>query len=322
VRLLWADRLGGDTVVLLQGLDPAGRPALAEVVDRRVLRTDPLPDPGVPAVRLVEPADPAGDGTVLLVAPAGAEIARPSGDPSGVDLFPVGPGGVATVPAELGDRPAAVLDAGGRIVGSGEVPPAGTLTVARGPLRLVSPDRRAPAGAPPPAALYWAEARMLADRLDDRLGDATPTDVAVLDAATSVTLPGGAAALRSYEVRRDGRTWLVYAVWRDGRPLWVRFDDVAVTRPSEDVLVLRCWLPAERAGILSVRPVDGIELADLEVAAAGPGQRAVRHPWSAPLDGGYVAAYGPEFPTGPGVVRLVDDAGTARPPAPLPAYRP
>jgi hypothetical protein len=312
-RLVWAGRVGADRAVLLQGLDAHGVPMLAEVADGAaglgLLRAEPITDPGIVVVRLAA----APDRAALLVRPGGASVGLL--DSTQVWQDPPVDGVVTVGPGRAGGR-LVVLDLDGRVIGDGPVPAAGTLTAARGPVRLFAPGWQRTGGYPTPQAADYVDGAYLAQQLGGG-----PVEVAVLDQQTKVNVPGGPARPRFYEVRRNGRTYLGSALWLGGRPYCLTLIDAGAA--TSDALVLRCWLPSAREGLVAVVLREGIQLAELRIDTSGPGQRPMRvTPGSPALRGGLTADLGSAFPTGPGLLRLEDYSGQARPSIRLPAYKP
>ncbi|HEY6749452.1 MAG TPA: hypothetical protein VI357_27510 [Mycobacteriales bacterium] len=320
VRLVWAGRVGTDRVVLLQATGSDGTPALAQVADRAgtltLLTTEPIRDPGVSALRLVDPAGPAAR-TLLLARPGAVTVRVLLG--SGLSA-PVPAGGVVDLPGELAGQPVAVLDRDGRVVGDGDLPRPGGLAVVRGDVRLAAAGWDGNVEAP--EARDYAAGRVLGSLLGPGPGRSYPVEVAGIEGVGTLDLRSGRQAEpRFYELHRAGRTYLGWVVWVDGTPHCAHLDDVTDSGVQPDALVLRCALPQERAGLVEVHLHNGIRLSGLRLDAARPGETTVARTFPLPLDNGYVSALD-ALPTGPGRLRLEDVSGQARSPITLPPYEP
>ncbi len=146
-----------------------------------------------------------------------------------------------------------------------------------------------------------------------------PLSVGVLDDSSTVDLPGaGTVRPVLYELRQAGRTYVGWIVWVRDRPECAQVQDIT-DAGQPDAVVVRCALGGD--GLYWVALHEGIRLAGLRLDPAGPGQRVEDSEYAPMLEGGLIGAKSP-LPTGPGQVRLVDDAGRPRPPISLPPYRP
>lgn len=322
--VLWAGDperpTGRATVVLLQGRDAAGSPMLAELAVEgdglRLVRSGRLPDPGIPAVELS--GRPLGE--TLLVVPPDTQWLHLTPTPAEqvVEDHLIDIDGLVHLPANSpGLTPGRYLLARGvgrKLLGEGTGPVEG-LAVPRGQLRAAEPTWRGPAGGVLNDEDLYSSAGVLAGLLDGT----GPVQVALIDNTVTLDLPGGPGEPRLYELRRGGRTWLGSAVWLNRTPYCPRVREITGAVATTGADVLRCWVPPARGGVLSVLLADGVRLAGLTVAAAGPGQRPVTRT-GAPIEGGLVLGFGRDFPTGPGRLTLVDGAGRPRPPLELPAY--
>jgi hypothetical protein len=319
-RLLWAGRVGADRVVVLQALDADGRPTVAEVAGRggtlRLLAVDPILDPGTVVLRLVDPAAGTSDRTLLLPRPGAASVTQLIGN--GV-ANPVPSGGVVVLDGDQGGEPVAVLDRDSRVLGDGLVPPPDRLPVTPDVVRLITPvwDR---GGVRLPRPNDYAAGHLLGTTIDPR--ETAPVGVGVIEDIGALDLPSHQQAEpRFYEVHRAGRTYLGWIVWVGDTPYCAHLDDVTDTGGQPDAIVLRCALPQEHTGLLYVLLHNGIQATGLRLDAARPGERTVAPRWPTPVRERFLTLF-PDFPTGPGLLRLEDHAGLTRPSIRLPAYHP
>jgi hypothetical protein len=302
--VLWAGMLGPARVVVLQAYGPDGRALVAEVGDQdgalTLLEVEPVRDPGVPLLRL---ADPAGrSGTALLARPGGTDVVALAEAPL---PRPVAADGLATDPRDLSGLAVAVLDRDGRVLGDGTVP-TGRLLAERGPVRLASPLALDGMLRFPRPEDLTAGARLAAE-----LPGSGPVTVAVVE-PDGITLGRDHVAVpRFYELVRGGRWWTATELLVDGRSRCLRI----VPGSVPDAVVLRCAVPELDTGVVAVALHRGIRLAGIDL---GGWVRTLPEPAPA----GWVAETGPDFPTGAGTLRLVDDGRQVRPPLPVPAYRP
>lgn len=318
-RTLWAGRIGGARVVVLQARTADG-PAVAQVMDQdgalRLVAADPLTGPAPAALQLVEPV-PLSYRVRLLAAPDtwSVMVYDRSQAAAGGLRGERGDDGLVQVDKVAGDDELAVaLDERDRALTSGQLPAAGHLPTTRGPVTVVR------SGWDPNLT-----GRMAADTvgdgalLADRLGG--PIEIAQLsDNDTGGELTGGRAAFgRFYEVHRGGARYLAWLVAvRQGvqpaRTYCLRLERFTGTGPG--AVVLRCALPQFGGGILSVLPRPECRSGQLVL---GSFRRTLV--WSG-SDGGSMERTGPDFPTGAGRLELVDDRGRRLPPIELPAYKP
>ena len=117
---------------------------------------------------------------------------------------------------------------------------------------------------------------------------------------------------RFYELERDGREWVASELLIIGTPTCLRITEGAGT----DAALLRCSVPTARDGVIAVALHRGIRFAGLQLGS----YRATSEPGGESDD--RVMLTGPEFPTGGAELRLIDAAGTPRPPIVVPPYRP
>jgi hypothetical protein len=307
-------------VVVLQAPGAGGTAALAEVADRAgaltLLKVDSISDPGIAALRLVDPVAGPSDRTLLLPRPGAASVAQLIGN--GVSN-PVPPGGVVVLDGDQGGESVAVLDRDSRVLGDGSVPPSDRMPVTAGAVRLVAPlwdGRRVRL----PQPNDYTAGQLLGATLDR--ARTAPVGVGLIEDIGAMDLPSGRQAEpRFYEVHRAGRTYLGWIVWIGDTPYCPHLDDVTDSGGQPDALVLRCPLPRDHAGILFVLLHNGIRLTRVQLDAARPGENPATIETGAPLEKGLVREL-PHLPTGPGLVRLEDVSGQRRPDLELPRLTP
>lgn len=318
-RTLWAGRIGGARVVVLQART-AGGPAVAQVTDQdgalRLVAADPLTGPAPAALQLVDPV-PLSYRVRLLATPDAwsVQVYDRSLTALGGLRGERGDDGLVQVDkVDGGDRLAVALDLRDHALTSGLLPAAGHLPTTRGPVTVV-----------PSAWDVNLTGRMADDTvgdgalLADRLGG--PIEIAQLsDNNTGGELTGGRAAFaRFYEVHRGGARYLaslvvVHQGVQPVRTYCLRLERFTGSGPG--AVVLRCALPQFGGGILSVLPRSEVRSGQLVLGSFRRG-----FAWSG-SDGGSIERTGPDFPTGAGRLELVDDRGRRLPPIELPAYRP
>jgi hypothetical protein len=319
VSLLWAGPIGGGPTVLLQGRDVDGTALVALTTGdpQRVIRVDPLPDPGIAGVRLA-----VGTTTFMVVRPDAASVwLLEDWGASGWEEHVPADGLVAGFPGFEGRR-FSVRDAFGQVITEGTVAEDGSLPLAGGPVRLAAPT--------------WRRTNLIplgpdvevGRQLAKRLGDAGtgPVEVAALEGGfggkpAELRVDGLGATSWLYEVRRDGRTWLASGVrWFESgaQVRCLRLTEITGRVAETQALVTRCWLPEQRVGVLLVHLAHGVRLTGVTLDAAGSGQRPFRHTGDSAE--GLAQGFRAEFPTGPGRVTLADARGKALPPVEVPAY--
>jgi hypothetical protein len=286
--VLWAGTLEGRTVAVLQALDPAGHPRVAQVMGRSasaltLQHAEPL-HPGTALLSLLPPSGPSGRVRVL-VSPEGqvADGLLASNPMSGLPLrsMPVGSDGV-----------------------SGVLPsPPGTPTCSRVVLLGLDPATGAVAAAPHVLESAVASADMLgAMPMEVEVGnaelapgqDARPDTVWFTDGERLATkLPGTGtvtvAALgprlpdrplsavdsrvvsaRAYELHRGSARYLGSIVEVGGRPVCASVLPVGTVPSGPYGWALRCPVPGGSAGVVHV--VGGRDTTGADVSAA-PGAR-------------------------------------------------
>lgn len=322
--LVWAGLVDADRVVVLQGTDPNGEAVLGEVTDRGgrlgVLRAERIWEPGVQLVRLADPAART-DRTLLLPRPGAASLTLLAQSPDSPRVESVPLGALVTLDGNAEGDPVALFDREDKVLGDDLVPPTGQLLPRREDVRLVHPVWEvAYGGIRPPRIEDYDAGQVLGGQLARKPMQA-PVSIGVLDDSTTVNLDRAAtrkARPVSYELHQGDRVYFGSIVWVGDQPFCPRLQDVTGRQP--DALVIRCRIPGA-GGIVHVLLHEGIRMSGLRIAAAGPGQDAVNLRDATPVEGGLVMLL-LTFPTGAGEVRLVDDAGTPRPPIVLPPYRP
>jgi hypothetical protein len=355
VSALYAGQVDGARVVLLQGLDAAGRPRVAEVAgplaDRalRLVRAEPLAT-GVPLLALATAGafGPAGSPQPGLSSPSGGEAAavvRLLGPPDetregwiylregrgapGAPLRRLGPDSTGlTAPLRLTGGVDALVQSGpvgdlpAGVAGSGTVSP-GRLTATPGLVEVVSPTIPAgPVGEPTHG--WFADGRLLSDLLERRV------TVAAVGAAVSWAPATGMARGRefrsqAYEVTSGGQRWLSVVFRLDDRPLCIDVTPLGDGPARVPLAVRRCVAPRTGAGVVHVVAGPGSMAVRLVLVGAGPGQRAYRgsvRPPKPSSTGFTAAALIPAgYPLGPGRAEALNAGGRRVSRALLGAYR-
>lgn len=318
-RTLWAGRIGGTRVVLLQART-AGGPAVAQVTDQdgalRLVAADPLTGPAPVALQLVDPV-PLSYRVRLLATPDAwsVQVYDQSRPAAGGLRGERGDDGLVQVDKVDGNGNLAVaLDERDHALTSGLLPAAGHLPATRGPITVVRSG--------------W-DASLTGRMTDDTVADGAllagrlggPIEIAQLsDNNTGGELTGGRAAFgRFYEVHRGGARYLasLVAVQQGVQPaqtFCLRLE--RFTGRGPDAVVLRCALPQFGGGLLSVLPRSEVRSGQLVL-----GSFRRTFVWNG-SDGGSTERTGPDFPTGAGRLELVDARGRQLPPIELPRYTP
>jgi DNA-directed RNA polymerase specialized sigma24 family protein len=303
VSVLYAGEVDGARTVLLQGLDPAGLPRVAQVsapggdAEPRLARAERLAPAG--PVLAVQPAGDSGGGPRLLAPPkagqglvGGGILVRETPQPRPTELrrLTVGADGLTEPLAALdGAQPAYVVAVRGRpvddpralprVLGSGRIS-AGRLTPGPALVQAADPTLRFGRTGSPSHGWY-ADAHLLAERFGGPVRVAAVSEP-VVTAVASGRARGRTLYSAGYEVVRGGTRWLAYLVWLDDEPLCVQTTRLGpATGPARlPFAVRRCMSRRYGAGLVHVFAGPGVASVQLSLGAARRGERPYRTSFS------------------------------------------
>lgn len=347
LTVLWAGKLDGRTSVLLQSLDAAARPRVAQVSGAaagslELTRAEPLHS-GTSVLSLVAPTGPSGPVRVL-VSPEGqvADGLLASDPMDGSDLTPtpVGTDGVSGVLPSPPGVPTCSrvvllgLDPmnGGPVTG----PPVLQSGIVRADLLAVMPMEvevgTATLAATPdadPTTAWFADGARLAPKVAGK-GTLTVAAFGPRVAARPLSATDQrSVSSRAYELRRGDRRWLGSVVDIDGKAVCSSVVPAGPPSTGPAGWVLRCPVPGGTAGVLHVVGTEGTTAIDvsLDPTPDPAGQRAftgkAERDTQAQPNGSFATlqVVPTGFPCGAGTVRATGD-GTSAAPVTLPLYRP
>jgi hypothetical protein len=345
VGVLWAGALDRRAVAVLQGLDRAGRPHLAQVVGAtrtavRLQHAEPL-HAGTQVLTLLPPSGPAGPVRVLVSPEAqvadGLLTSNPM-DGKPLQHATVGDDGVSGILPSPPGVPTCSrvvllgLDAGYPGASGARVLYSGIMTaemIAGMPDKVeVGSPSLAPARDALPETQWFADGAKLAPKVP---GKGTLTVAALgprLPARPLDSADRRAVSSRAYELRRAGSTWVGSVVDVDGKTVCASAMP-AGSPPEPTAWALRCPIPGEMMpGIVHV--VGAPQAQSVEVALEPTRSPAGQQPFAAtasraddqPVDQAFaailVAPMG--FPCGVGTLRV--HSGRAVTGVSLPVYTP
>jgi DNA-directed RNA polymerase specialized sigma24 family protein len=328
--VLYAGTIDGHRVVLLQAIDPAGVPRVAELAvpiaggGPLLVRAERL-EPAVPILGLPPAAgSSSGAGPRLLAPPpaarqpptslfvraasgaASAALRRLRLDRDGLSA-PVGrgdpAGGIQVVAVSGADS------IGPEVLGSGTLA-AGRLVGTLGKVELGAPTVNAGVAGLPDGGWY-DDGELLAGKHNRR--------VVVAAVGPTGRTPGRAMSgvrSRAYEVRWASQRWLGFVVRRNGRPVCTELSRLGkVGTPAKIKVVIHRCSVGGGLGVLHVLAAPNVAAVRVRFDPGAAGQLRYEgrftRPAGPPVGGGFavvtVVPYG--FPTGPGGMEAVDRRG-------------
>ena len=349
VSMLYAGSLDGRQVAILQGLDGAGRPRLAQLAGSdtdtlALVHSEPLMMPRAAVLSILPASGPAGAIRVLVSPEGQAANGLLSSDPmSGEELKKIpldrdgisevlpSPPGVPTcsrvvvmgLPGPLGRSGPRVLESGIVAANMLESMP---MEVEVGSSTLAAADDATP------RTLWFADGAQLLKKLGGKKKGAVV--IAALGprvAAQPVSGTSQRINSRAYEVRRGKERYLGSVVSFGARTICTTVTPVrnAGVQPPLSAFVLRCPGPAGTAGMLHV--VGGADVQSVQVSLAPTPQPAGQQPYGNSVDRpagssgtssfAVLDIVPAGFPCGGGTVQATGGASAA-PPIDLPVFTP
>jgi hypothetical protein len=340
--VLWAGRLQGRPVVVLQSLDRAGHPHVAQVAGRpggalALQHAEPL-HAGTAVLSLLPPAGPSGPVRVLVSPEAQIADGLLASNPmNGMPLrpTPVGVDGVSGVLPSPPGTPTCSrvvllgLDyaggpaSGSRVLYSGVVS-ADMLGGMPMEVEVGSPTL-APAADARPETGWFTDGEKLAPKVPGASSLTVATLGPPLPQRALSATDRRIVSSRAYELRRGSTRYVGSVVEVAGKTVCA---SVSPVTPGVSAWALRCPVPGGTTGVVHVVGTGTVQSVDLALAAtpAPAGQRpyaaTVQRPADAPADRGFavlqVVASG--FPCGAGTVTVHGSTGETT--LTLPVYRP
>lgn len=329
--VLWAGLLQGRTVAVLQSLDRAGHPRIAQLDGRSagtmtLRHAEPL-HAGTAVLSLLPPSGPSGPVRVLVspeVQIADGLLAVNPMDGSPLRPTPVGPDGVSGVlPSPPGSPTCSRVvllgldytggpTSGSNVLYSGIVA-ANMLGGMPAEVEVGSPTL-APAGNASPQTRWFTDGTRLAGKVPGTGTLTVATLGPALDAQPLTATDRRPVSARAYELRRGPARYLGSIVEVGGKTVCASVFPLGSARAA---FALRCPVPGGTTGVIHVVGAAGVSSVDLSLAAtpAPAGQRAhtgnVQRPADVPAEVGFAAleVVPAGFPCGAGTLTVHRENG-------------